>query len=143
MQEPPKHELPMLHDDELVHAVRHTLSVGSAVSAQSAAFASADAHVADALAFRQSDALEQGRVQVPQMHFSVPPHDVSSRHIASHWFRLPVSMGLGESSQAGATSIGTATSGQNLRGVVIRRFPPLPSEERHCTPRRDPFSGLV
>jgi hypothetical protein len=72
----------MLHDDELVHAVRQTLLAGSVVSAQSAAFASLDAQVAEALAVWQSDALEQGRVHVPQMHLNVPPQDALSRHIA-------------------------------------------------------------
>src|ERR1041385_1789998 len=120
MHEPPKHELPMLQDDELMHAVRQTLSVGSVVSAQSAAFASLDAHVAEALAFRHSDAMEQGRVQVPQMHFSVSPQDASSRHTASHCVPLPVSMLLRVSLQAAPISIGRTTSGQVLRTAITR-----------------------
>jgi hypothetical protein len=83
MQEPPKHPLPMLHPDAFVHAVRQTLSVGSVSSAQSARFAWSDAQVADELAVRHSDEVVHGSVHVPQMHRSVPPHDASSRQIAS------------------------------------------------------------
>jgi hypothetical protein len=113
--DPPKHELPMMQDDGPVHGVRHTLSVESALSAHSAAVASDDAHVAVALALRQSDEVEQGSVHVPQMHRSVPPHDASSLQRASQWVSLPLLFpGRESSSQPGAHSIPRMTSVPSL-----------------------------